>query len=257
MKISQFSGLLRQARHNVEMTFVVILSVIVATTWALSELVDEVIEGATSDIDRDILLMLRSTEDLSDPIGPWWLEEMGRDLTALGGVAALTLMTLVVSVFFLLLRRWTTTIYILVSVGGGILISSFAKEFFDRSRPDLVPHGSLVHSASFPSGHSMMAAVAFLTMGVLIARVQPRFHLKVYVMSVAVLLTVLVGVSRVYLGVHWPTDVAAGWLAGGAWAMVCLIFARNLSDGGHLKRGRAKYASVGTSETRTDLSPDG
>lgn len=84
MKISQFSGLLRQARHNVEMTFVVILSVIVAATWALSELVDEVVEGATSDIDRDILLMLRSTDDLSDPIGPWWLEEMGRDFTALG-----------------------------------------------------------------------------------------------------------------------------------------------------------------------------
>ena len=256
MKISRFSGLLRQARRNVEMTFVVILSVIVAATWALAELVDEVIDGSTSDIDRNILLMLRSAEDRSDPVGPWWLEEMGRDLTALGGVAALTLMTLVVSVFFLLLKRWTATIYILVSVGGGILISSFAKDFFDRSRPDLVPHGSLVHSASFPSGHSMMAAVAYLTMGVLIARVQPRLYLKVYVMSVAVLLTVLVGVSRVYLGVHWPTDVAAGWLAGGAWAMICLIFARNLSDGGSSMRHPVKRGSASTTETRVDMLHD-
>ena len=137
----------------------------------------------------------------------------------------------------------------LAAIAGGM------KEFFDRSRPDLVPHGSLVLSASFPSGHSMMAAVAYLTMGVLIARVQPRFHLKVYVMSVAVLLTVLVGVSRVYLGVHWPTDVAAGWLAGGAWAMVCLIFARNLSDGGHSTRHPVGGAP-GSTEARLDMLPD-
>ena len=188
------------------------------------------IEGTTGTLDRHILLLLRTPGDLSNPIGPPWLEEMGRDLTALGGVAVLSLTTLVVSVFFLLMKRWTTALYIFATVGGGILISGIAKGAFDRPRPDLVPHGSIVHTASFPSGHSMMAAVAYLTLGVLIARVQTRMVMKVYVMAVAVLLTILVGISRVYMGVHWPTDVAAGWLAGGAWAMICLIIARGFTD---------------------------
>lgn len=218
------------------MTFLALLSVIVGAVWILAELTEEVIEGSTRNLDRHILLLLRTPGDLSDPIGPMWLEEMGRDFTALGGVAVLTLATLVVSVFFLLRHRWTSMAYILVTVGGGILISGIAKEFFDRPRPDLVPHGSLVHTASFPSGHSMMAAVAYLSLSVLIARIQPRRVLKFYVMTVAVLLTIFVGISRVYLGVHWPTDVAAGWLAGGAWAMICLIVTRSLAKSGHIEQ---------------------
>lgn len=218
------------------MTTLALLSVTIAAAWVLAELTEEVVEGSTRSLDRDILLLLRTPGDLSDPIGPWWVEEIGRDLTALGGVAVLVLTTVVVSGFFLLQRRWSTTMYILATVGGGILISGIAKDFFDRARPDLVPHGSLVHTASFPSGHSMMAAVAYLTLGALVARVQPRMTLKVYTLSVAVLLTLLVGVSRVYMGVHWPTDVAAGWLAGGAWAMVCLIAARALARRGHIEQ---------------------
>ncbi len=229
------SGLISWSRRHVEMTSLVLMGIIVAAGWALAELVDEVVEGSTRNLDRDILLLLRTPGDLSNPIGPPWLEEVGRDFTALGGVAVLTLTTVVVAVFFLLRHRWTSMLYILVAVGGGILISGFAKEFFDRPRPDLVPHGSIVHTASFPSGHSMMAAVTYLSLGVLIARVQPRRMLKIYTLAVAVLLAVCVGVSRVYMGVHWPTDVAAGWLAGGAWAMICLLVARNLARHGHVE----------------------
>jgi undecaprenyl-diphosphatase len=115
-------------------------------------------------------------------------------------------------------------------------LSSIAKEFFDRPRPDLVPHGSLVHTASFPSGHSMMAAVAYLTLGAMVARAQTRRALKVYTLAGAVLLTLLVGISRVYMGVHWPTDVAAGWLGGGAWAILCLLAALSLAKRGHIDR---------------------
>ena len=218
------------------MVSLALLGIVVIAVWALAELTEEVVEGDTSTLDRTILLALRTTGDLGNPVGPPWMEEMGRDLTALGGVAVLGLTTVVVAVYFLLRRDWAQGIYILVTVGGGIAISSLAKDFFGRPRPDLVPYGSIVHTASFPSGHSMMAAVAYLTLGVLIARLQPRLMLKVYTLSVAVLLTVLVGISRVYMGVHWPTDVLAGWLAGGAWAMVCVMAARWLVHPGRAAR---------------------
>ncbi|MEO9782222.1 MAG: phosphatase PAP2 family protein [Sedimentitalea sp.] len=234
MKYENVSALVRWTRRHIEITSLTLLGIIVVAVWTLAELTDEVVEGSTRNLDRDILLLLRAPSDLSDPIGPWWLEEMGRDITALGGVAVLTLTTLIVSMFFLLLRRWASVLYILVTVGGGILISSIAKDYFDRPRPDLVPHDAIVHTASFPSGHAMMAAIVYLSLGVLIARVQPRFVLKLYVMSVAILLTLFVGVSRIYMGVHWPTDVAAGWLAGGAWAMICLIVARILARRGYM-----------------------
>lgn len=218
------------------MVSLALLGIVVIAVWALAELTEEVVEGDTSTLDRTILLALRTPGDLGNPVGPPWMEEMGRDLTALGGVAVLGLTTVVVAVYFLLRRDWAQGIYILVTVGGGIAISSLAKDFFGRPRPDLVPYGSIVHTASFPSGHSMMAAVAYLTLGVLIARLQPRLMLKVYTLSVAVLLTVLVGISRVYMGVHWPTDVLAGWLAGGAWAMVCVMAARWLVHPGRAAR---------------------
>ena len=236
MNLTRISALARWCRRHVEVTTLALMSLSIGAVWILAELTEEVVEGSTSNLDRDILLFLRTPGDLSDPIGPWWVEEIGRDLTALGGLAVLVLTTVVVSLFFLLHRRWSTMVYILATVGGGIVLSSIAKEFFDRPRPDLVPHGSLVHTASFPSGHSMMAAVAYLTLGAMVARAQKRWSLKVYTLSVAVLLTLLVGMSRIYMGVHWPTDVAAGWLAGGAWAVLCLLIARSLAKRGHIEQ---------------------
>ncbi len=235
MMYQNLTPFVRWTRRHIEVTFLVLLSILLGAVWTLAELIEMVTQGSTQNLDTDILLLLRTTGDLSDPIGPLWMEEMARDFTALGGVAVLTLTTGFVSVFFLLRHRWTSMLYIWVTVGGGILISGFAKEYFDRPRPDLVPHGSFVHTASFPSGHSMMAAVTYLSLGVLIARVQPRLAVKIYIMIVAGLLTVFVGISRVYLGVHWPTDVAAGWLAGGAWAMICLIIARRLAKSGQVE----------------------
>lgn len=222
------SGLARLA----EFRGLLLLLVLVALGWAFFGLADEVMEGETHALDEAILLAMRNPADLSDPLGPRWVEEMGRDVTALGGIAVLTLVTVAVAGLLVLQGAVRSAVLVVGAVLGGTALSSFVKEIFDRPRPDLVPHGAEVYTASFPSGHSMMAAVTYLTLAALLARVQPSRRLKVYVLTVATLVTLAVGVSRVYLGVHWPTDVLAGWTAGAAWALMCLAVARYLGTRG-------------------------
>ena len=222
-------------RRNLELSTLVLLACLLMGLWAFAELADEVIEGSTRDLDRDILFFLREPGDPDRPLGPWWLQEMGRDLTALGGVAALTLATLGTAGFFAIRREWGSVLYLLVAVGGGIVLAGLAKDLFDRPRPELVAQYSLVRTSSFPSGHSMMAAVAYLSLGALVSRSLPGRRQKAYVLGLAILLTVLVGISRVYLGVHWPTDVLAGWLAGAMWAVLCVLGARTLGRRGQLE----------------------
>jgi undecaprenyl-diphosphatase len=126
---------------------------------------------------------------------------------------------------------------VLASVGGGIALSSALKVGFERPRPDLVAHLVDVHTLSFPSGHAMVSAVTYLTLGALLAQIQAREGLKAYVLGVAVVLTLLIGLSRVYLGVHWPTDVVAGWCAGTAWAIGCWVIATWLQGAGRIEQG--------------------
>lgn len=189
--------------------------------WSFAEIAEEVSEGDSRSLDTALLLALRNPQDLSDPIGPGWVEEFGRDVTALGGVGILAFITLAVAVFLVLQRRRRAALFVVAAIAGGMAASFALKLGFDRPRPDLVPHASAVYTASFPSGHSMMSALVYLTLGALLARMQPRLRLKVYVVSLAVVLALAVGISRVYLGVHWPTDVLAGWAAGASWAVIC------------------------------------
>jgi undecaprenyl-diphosphatase len=192
------------------------------------EITDEVLEGDTTTVDEQVLLMLRAPADSSDPLGPPWVEELARDITGVGGAAVLTLLTAASAGFLALQRKRHLALYVLAAVASGALASTLLKMGFDRPRPDLVPHGQIVYTSSFPSGHSMLSAVAFLTLGALLASSQTNFRLRAYLIGVAVFLTVLVGVSRVYLGVHWPTDVLAGWTAGAAWALLCWALAEKL-----------------------------
>jgi undecaprenyl-diphosphatase len=192
--------------------------------------------GQTQSLDEHILRALRSPDDPNVPIGPPWAGEVGRDFTALGGVAFLVLVTLAVAGFLLLCRKYAAIVFLLVAIGGGLLLSTLLKGSFDRPRPTVVPHLSYVATSSFPSGHSMLSAVVYLTLGALLARLVTPVRLKLYFLAVALVLTALVGMSRAYLGVHYPTDVLAGWAAGLAWAVLCWLVARYLQRRGAVEK---------------------
>jgi undecaprenyl-diphosphatase len=208
----------------------------VTGVWSFVAIADKVVEGETRGIDERLIRSLRDPADPADPIGPAWLEEVGRDLTALGGVAVLGLVTVTVAGFLSIRRTYHALWFLLMATVGGLALSLLLKRSFARPRPELVPHLSAVYTSSFPSGHSMLSAVVYLTLAVLLARLIERPALKVYVLVVAMLLTLLVGVSRVYMGVHYPTDVLAGWSVGLSWAILCWLVARRLQRQGVVER---------------------
>jgi undecaprenyl-diphosphatase len=189
------------------------------------ELASDVREGDAHRVDRAILLALRTPNNPTEPIGPAWLQTIMLDLTALGGSPVLTLVTIIATGYFLAARKTAAALYLSTAVISGALLSNTLKIGFARPRPELVAHLVQVQNPSFPSGHAMNSAVTFLTIGVLLARAESGWRLKLYLITVAMALTFIVGCSRVYLGVHWPTDVLAGWSVGAAWALLCWSFA--------------------------------
>ena len=209
---------------------------VVAGAWVFIAIADEVKEGGTQRFDEWAVRALRRPDNPAIPIGPKWLPEVGRDLTALGGVAVLTLIILAVVGFLLLQEKRRLMWLVLGATVSGLLLSSALKHIFDRPRPGLVPHLSDVYTTSFPSGHSMLSAIAYLTLGSLMAHSVQKRSIKFYFVAVALMLTFLVGVSRVYMGVHFPTDVLAGWSAGLAWALLWWLVAQYLQRIGAVER---------------------
>ena len=182
--------------------------------------------------DRSILLFVQALGDPADPAAPPVLIRLARDVTSLGSATVMTLITLSVSGFLMLTRRHRTSLLVLASVAGGAVLSKLLKFAFDRPRPDVMPHAEEVYNASFPSGHAMMAAITYLTLGALLTGVQKDAQMKRYILIWSVSLTVLVGTSRIILGVHWPTDVIGGWCVGSIWALVCWSFGERIRTSG-------------------------
>jgi undecaprenyl-diphosphatase len=208
-----------------EFRILLVLGIVLVGIWGFVELAEMVNEGETRAVDTALLMALRNPVDPGQPLGPVWMGEIMRDITALGGVAVLGLLGLSVCGYLALLHRYDLMLLVIVSVGGAILLNYLLKLGFDRPRPELVPHLTEAYQTSFPSGHSMSSAATYLTLGAMMARVQPRLRLKVYFLALAITVMVLVGFSRVYLGVHWPSDVLGGWAAGSVWALLCWLLA--------------------------------
>jgi undecaprenyl-diphosphatase len=229
---------LRQLLKRIESRALVFMIAATAALWAFFNIGSEVGEGETLGLDKKLLLALRNPGDPSDPIGSQSLQEAMRDVTALGGVTVVTLVTIVGTLAFLLHRkRWHAAILALT-----VLLADFSSEalksIYGRPRPDLVPHGSYVYSASFPSGHSTLSAATYLTLAMLIASLEPNRGTKAMVFVLAGLSVIAIGFSRVYLGVHWPSDVLAGWCLGAAWALAAWTTLLRLG-------GRDKVADAG------------
>lgn len=206
----------------------VIFLVTAIISGALLIFASEVMEGETLAFDRWILLAMRSPDNLSVPAGPAWLRLAMTDLTALGGYTVLTMITGFATGYLIVVRKTVIAAGLAGSVISGLVISSLLKLVYLRPRPDIVVHLVAVQSSSFPSGHATNSAVTYLTLGIFLAGAEKNRWVRTYLMAVAIFLTVAVGVSRVYLGVHWPSDVLAGWCVGSLWAVLCSILMAKL-----------------------------
>ena len=191
--------------------------------WGFLALAGEVMEGETLAFDRKIVLAFRKANDPSQPIGPAWITDVLLDLTALGGPTVLGLVVVSIIGFLLLQARYRTAFFIFLTAGTGEAIGAAMKSLFERARPTVVPHLREAFSSSFPSGHAMQSAIIYLTLGAMLMRISERRLTKLYCCAMAMMLTFVVGVSRVYLGVHYPTDVLAGWTVGLFWASLCWL----------------------------------
>jgi undecaprenyl-diphosphatase len=197
--------------------------------FAFGFIAQEVAEGQTSAFDRRILLALRDPANPAALVGPPWLQEAARDVTSLGSNVVLAIITAGVAGYLFLARKRPAAWLLLIAVLGGAVLNDLLKLAFSRPRPDFVTHAARVFTTSFPSSHASLSAITYLTIGALLARSQPSLTISLYIMSLAAFLTVLVGLSRIYLGVHYPTDVLGGWCIGVAWAGASWTIAGSLA----------------------------
>lgn len=216
------------ARHRIDSRILIVFLGAAAAAFIFLRLGSEIREGDSFALDKLILQAFREAANSAVPIGPAWLQTTMIDITALGGVTILTLLTVLTAGYLLASRKTGTAIFLVVAISGGALLSKLLKFGYARPRPNVVAHLVDVHSLSFPSGHAMNSAITYLTIGALLARAEADRTVRIFLMTVAIFLTLAIGFSRVYLGVHWPSDVLGGWCVGASWAALCSLVARTL-----------------------------
>jgi undecaprenyl-diphosphatase len=240
--------LLRGAARQAEFRVLAAALTILLGAWGFIGVTTEVLEGEHQALDEAVLIALRRPDDPQMPIGPAWLAEVGRDCTALGGFVVLILISGVVAGTLALTHRYRALVMTVVATGGGILLCTALKHLVMRPRPAVVPHLTRVVTSGFPSGHAMLSAVVYLTLAAMVARHVRAARLRVFLILIALALTVLVGISRVFLGVHYTSDVLAGWSAGLTWAGVCWL----IDDALRRRSDRRTYALTTHRRARVD-----
>lgn len=215
--------------------FVAVLGVLLAL-FGFFRIAEGLGEGELANLDEWLLRLLRVPGHPHIPIGPAWLLEAAQDITALGGRTMLLTVTLFAIGYLALEGKHGAMWLVAIAAGGGGLLSTVLKQLFGRDRPDVIPHLVAVTSPSFPSGHAMLGAILYLTLGALLARFVARRRTRAYILTVALFATFVIGSSRVYLGVHYPSDVLAGWCAGLVWALICWLAARYLQKRGAVEK---------------------
>jgi undecaprenyl-diphosphatase len=208
--------------------FAALTALLVAAVGVMTfiEVADDMTEADGQALDHQVLALLRPyADDPGRPWGPWWLEEAAADITSLGGISVLGLFATIVVLFLLSQRKWLSSLLLTLGLVGGVLLSEGLKAVFERERPPAVAQAVETINASFPSGHALLATVFYLSIGVMLTRAFPRRRFKMFVLGVGIVLAILVGLTRIYLGAHWASDVFAGWAVGAAWAMALWLVA--------------------------------
>lgn len=175
----------------------------------------------------DLGVMFWRTGPELHPRGPAAMLESVRDITALGGTLLLTCFSIAAVVALLFLRHRREAVLFAATALAGTLVNSSLKLLIGRARPDIVPHLTEAGGNSFPSGHSFNSAMIYIGMALAFATFSARQSVRFTVVGCALFVSMIVAWSRVWLGVHFPSDVAAGWLGGAGWAfMAAAIFQR-------------------------------
>jgi undecaprenyl-diphosphatase len=217
--MEQWTSLQLKNMRSQEFTLLLTLLIVLLAIWGLLELSDQVLEGEMLTYDERLMLAAQQLYSES----PHAFSEAMRDITSLGSTSVLIIIVTCVSGFLALQKKYRFSLLSLITSGSGVLLMVLLKNLFDRQRPDIIPHMVEVTTQSYPSGHTMMSAVVYLTLATMVAFLQQKKRTKIYSISMALLVTFLVGFSRIYLGVHYPSDVFAGWAFGLAWASFCWL----------------------------------
>ena len=234
---------LRRPRDRQELFILGGAVLVLGLLWIFSTLADSVFEGETRQFDEWVLHALRDENDRAVLKGPRWLQHGAEDITALGSPTVLGLTVLAVTGYLFLHGLYRNGLFIFTASVGGWVLNWALKQAFARTRPSVVPHLREVFTSSFPSGHALTSAAVFLTLGALLMRIADGRLAKYYCIAIAMFVTFLVGASRVILGVHYPTDVVAGWLIGMSWALLCWVIERLLERRAGLRREQQEAAS--------------
>lgn len=219
-----FSRLVRVAKNEVSA-----VAALLAGTVGLAcfiAIADGIVEGEQQKMDWAILLWMRpDAAQPHEPVGPWWLPEAAVDITSLGGISVLVVFALMAVGFLLINGKRLSALLTVLGLAGGVTLSEGLKTLFGRVRPPAEYQLVETLNASFPSGHALMATVFYLSVGVMLTRAFPKRRLRAYALTWAVVIVLLIGITRIYLGVHWASDVLAGWGIGAFWAMLLWLVA--------------------------------